>query len=82
MDLKKATEIVVGMAQERSPDSPEGEALRMVLKELKEHRLFSNKAENIVESMLKSLDEDMQKIVDANENLVKELKDGKSSNRL
>jgi hypothetical protein len=57
MDLKKATEIVVGMAQERSPDSPEGEALRMVLKELKEHRLFSNKAENIVESILKSLDE-------------------------
>ena len=40
MDMKEATKIVVGMAQSRPEDSDEGQALRMILRDLREERQF------------------------------------------
>lgn len=57
MDSKRATEIVVGMAMARNPESPDGEALRMILREVKESRRFSTEAEKIINKILSELDE-------------------------
>lgn len=54
-----------------------------VIKVTKEYFQTEDEKVYFFESLKKEISvEDMQKIVDANEKLVKELKDGKSSNRL
>ena len=48
MERQEATAVVVAMAQDRGEDTKEGEALRIILRELRDHR----KAADVVEAAL------------------------------
>jgi len=48
MDMKQATAVVVEMAQNRPAESVEGEALRMILRDLKAQRLLGIETEQTI----------------------------------
>lgn len=56
MERPEATAIVVKMAEDRDKDSPEGEALRIVLRELREQRVAAKAAGEAMDKMGGMLD--------------------------
>ena len=53
---KEATTIVVAMAQARDEASLEGEALRMILRELREQRIVAHEIELMLAPAINELD--------------------------
>lgn len=62
MTRDEATRIVVKMAQNRDETSSEGEALRIVLRELKDQRIVGLRMEGAIHDLVKKLDEAEEKV--------------------
>lgn len=58
MDMKQATAVVVEMAQARPAETIEGEALRMILRDLKEQRLLNLETERAAGRMAELMDKE------------------------
>ena len=57
VNQREATNIVVAMAQARDETTPEGEALRMILRELREQRIVAHEIELILAPAINELDQ-------------------------
>jgi len=56
VDKKEATAIVVQMAKDREENSSEGQALRLILREIKELWAMGHTASTMIDSMTEALD--------------------------
>lgn len=57
MTQQDATKVVVAMAQARAEDTEEGEALRLILRELKDSRVVGIQGDQAIINMQRELDE-------------------------